>query len=131
VPATAAAAKGLLSAAIRDPGPVLFLEPVRLYAGAAAPLPPGEYQLALGEARLARPAGTSRWWRGGRGGGGPGGCRGGRRFGVSLEVLDLQALAPLDAPALLASVGRTGRLVVVEGEPGGDGWGRGHRPRGR
>ena len=40
-PATAAAARDLLAAAIRDPGPVVFLEPVSLYAAAAAPSPPG------------------------------------------------------------------------------------------
>jgi len=100
------------------------LEPVRLYAGAAAPLPPGEYQLALGEARLARPGGDVTVVAWGTGvGAALEAAEEAAASGVSLEVLDLQALAPLDAPALLASVGRTGRLVVVEGEPGGDGVG--------
>ncbi len=54
VPATAAAAKGLLAGAIRAPGPVAFLEPVSLYAGAATPLPPGDYTIPPGRARVAR-----------------------------------------------------------------------------
>lgn len=123
VPATAVAAKGLLSAAVRHPGPVIFLEPVALY-GAAGPLPPGEYQTALGEARTARPGddvSVMAW-----GAAVPAALEAAEQaaaVGVSVEVLDLQTLAPLDWEPLLASVSRTGRLVVVEDCPGPGGMG--------
>jgi acetoin:2,6-dichlorophenolindophenol oxidoreductase subunit beta len=45
--------------------------------------------------------------------------------GVSAEVLDLRTLVPLDAAAVLASVRRTGRVVIVEENPGQLGWGAG------
>ena len=114
VPATAAAAKGLLAAAVRHAGPVVFLEPVILYAGAKAALPAGDYEIVLGEARLARPGDdvTVVAW-GTAVGAALQAAEEAAVGGVSLEVLDLQTLAPLDWEAVLASVARTGRLVVA------------------
>jgi pyruvate dehydrogenase E1 component beta subunit len=113
-PATATAAKGLLTAAIRDSGPVVFLELVSLYGGAAAPLPPAGFQAALGEARVARAgdAVTVVAWGAGVGAALEA-AEAAADQGVAAEVIDLQALAPLDGEAVLASVERTGRLVVV------------------
>jgi 2-oxoisovalerate dehydrogenase E1 component len=115
VPATAAAAKGLLSAAIRDPDPVVFLEPKRLYAGAAVSLPSGSYQNALGRARVARPGDdvTVVAW-GAMVSAALEAAEAAGEEGISLEVLDLQTLAPLDWEAVFSSVGRTGRLVIVQ-----------------
>ncbi len=68
VPATPEDAKGLLTSAIRDPDPVLFLEPKRVYRAARGEVPAGEYAIPLGKARVTRalpsgsrssPAGTS------------------------------------------------------------------------
>ena len=122
-PATAAAAKGLLAAAIRAPGPVAFLEPVSLYAGAATPLPPGDYTIPPGRARVARAGDgvTVVAWGAGVG---PAleAAEEAAAQGIAVEVIDLQTLAPIDAAAVLASIERTGRLVVVDDAPGG-GWG--------
>jgi len=54
VPSTPTAAKGLLIAAIRDPNPVVFLEHKKLYRSIKEPLPPGNYELPFGRARLVR-----------------------------------------------------------------------------
>jgi 2-oxoisovalerate dehydrogenase E1 component len=114
VPVTAPAAKGLLAAAVRHPGPVVLLEPAGLYA-AAAPLPPGQYLETLDRARLAR-LGTDvtvvAW--GAAVASAVEAAEQAAAEGVSLEVLDLQVLAPLDREAMVASVSRTGRLVVAE-----------------
>ena len=54
IPSTPADAKGLLAAAIRDPDPVVVLEPKLHYRTARGDVPEGEYVVALGKARLAR-----------------------------------------------------------------------------
>jgi 2-oxoisovalerate dehydrogenase E1 component len=120
-PSTAAAARSLLQAAVRHPGPVVFLEPVSLYptedgpGGSRTPLPGGKARLARpgdgvtvvawGEAVAAALAAAEEAAAG----------------GVSAEVIDLQCLAPLDLAAVVASVARTGRLVVADGGPSGVG----------
>jgi pyruvate dehydrogenase E1 component beta subunit len=119
VPATADAARALLAAAIRDPGPVVLLEPVSLYPVAAAAPPSGEQPVALGQARVARHGEdvTVVAW----GAGVAAALEAAEEAaaqGVSAEVIDLQALVPVDAGVVLASVERTGRLVVVEGAAG-------------
>ena len=54
VPSTAADAKGLLASAVRDPDPVLFLEPIPLYRTAKDDVPEGEHLVELGQAHRAR-----------------------------------------------------------------------------
>lgn len=114
-PATAADAKGLLTEAIRDPDPVVFLEPLRGYRGIKGPVPDGEYRVPFGKARIAA-AGTDltiiAWsyqvevaTRV---------ARRLERQGISIEVLDLRTLVPLDVDSIVAAVERTGRVVVVE-----------------
>jgi len=114
VPATPAAAGGLLAAALRHPGPVVFLEPVRLYP-ATAPLPSVIRPEALDRARLARRGGdvTLVAWGAGVAAALEAAAEA-SGLGVEAEVIDLQALSPLDLDAVVASVARTGRLVVVE-----------------
>jgi len=102
-------AKGLLLAAIRDPDPVLFLEPTRLYRLLKEEVPEGDYTLPLGEARIARPGSsvTVVCW----------GSMVERTLqalaGHDAEVIDLLTLTPFDEEAVLASVAKTGRLVIV------------------
>ncbi len=113
-PATASAARVLLAAAIRDPGPVAVLEHDLLYAAREpATAPAGDVR--LGVARLARPGKDVTL------------AAAGHavtialeaalsldREGIEAEVLDLMCVAPLDRSAIAASVARTGRLVTVE-----------------
>jgi 2-oxoisovalerate dehydrogenase E1 component len=119
-PATAAAAKGMLAAAIRSVGPVALLEPASLYAGAATPLPAGDYEVLPGRARVARAGDgvTVVAWGAGVGAALEAAEEAAAQ-GVAVEVIDLQTLAPLDLETVLAAVERSGRLVVVDDAPGG------------
>jgi len=118
IPSTPADACGLLKSAIRDPDPVLFLEPKRIYRAVKGEVPDGEYLVPLGRARLVRPGRdvTLVAW--------------GAMVrevekaaealaveGVEAEILDLRSVSPLDAEALVASVRKTGRCVVVHEAP--------------
>jgi len=116
-PGTAADAHGLLKAAIRDPNPVLFFEHKFLYRRIKEELPAGDGVVPIGKARLARS---------------------GRHLsvitygamlhvaleaagrleadGIDLEVLDLRTLKPLDDEAILASVRKTTRVIVLTEE---------------
>ncbi len=114
-PATAADAKGLLTEAIRDPDPVLFLEPLRGYRGIKGPVPAGEYRVPFGQARWAVPGDdvTIITWSYQV----EVATRAARRLaerGLSVGVLDLRTLVPLDIASIVAAVERTGRVVVVE-----------------
>ncbi|QXE89546.1 alpha-ketoacid dehydrogenase subunit beta [Geomonas subterranea] len=109
VPSGPYVAKGLLVAALRDPDPVLFLEPTRLYRLLREEVPDGEYLVELGRARVARQGGsvTVVAW----------GSMLERVLkaveGYDAEVLDLLTLNPFDSEAIVASVQKTGRLVIV------------------
>jgi pyruvate/2-oxoglutarate/acetoin dehydrogenase E1 component len=113
MPATPADAKGLLAAAIRDDDPVMFIEHKLLYR-TKGPVPTGEHVVPLGKAdvkRAGRDLTIVTWSR--------------EvlfaleaaetlaRDGIEAEVIDLRTLVPLDREAILASVRRTRRLLVV------------------
>ena len=116
IPSTPADAKGLLAAAIRDPDPVVVLEPKLIYRSERSEVPAGEHVVPLGQARLARegedvtlvaygsmvPV-----------------CEAAADVleDVSVEVLDIRSLKPLDEDALLASAAKTGRVVIVQEAP--------------
>ena len=115
VPSTPTTAKGLLIAAIRDPNPVVFLEHKKLYRSIKEAIPPGDYELPLGVARIARDGDdvTIVSW--------------GAMVhtaveaadllaaeGISVEIVDLLSISPLDWETVFASVAKTSRLVVVQ-----------------
>src|SRR5438105_1268135 len=116
-------AKGLLAAAIRDPDPVVVLEPKLIYRGEKQEVPEGEHVVPLGQARLVREgtdvtlvaygAMVSVCER----------AAGELEGEASVEVLDLRSLRPLDEDALLASAAKTGRVVVVQEAPRTAGFG--------
>lgn len=118
VPSTPAEAKGLLLSAIRDPDPVLFLEPAKIYRAIKEEVPEGEYVIPLGEARVVlegkdvtliswgamlHPTLKAADQMAGK--------------GVEAEVIDLRTLSPLDSATLLKSVEKTGRAVIVHEAP--------------
>jgi pyruvate/2-oxoglutarate/acetoin dehydrogenase E1 component len=117
VPSTPADAKGLLAAAIRDPDPVVVLEPKLLYRTSKDEVPDGEHVVRLGEARVAR-EGTDVTLVA-YGAMVPLAERSADALAgeASCEVLDLRTLKPLDEDALLASVAKTGRAVLVHEAP--------------
>jgi len=114
VPSTPYDVKGLIKTALRDENPVIFIEHKGLY-GSKGPVPEEEYLIPFGEARIA--------------------CSGKdvtlvtlglmvqrsldaaeilQKSGVSVEVIDLRTLVPLDKQTILRSITKTGRLVVVD-----------------
>jgi pyruvate dehydrogenase E1 component beta subunit len=116
-PATPADAKGLLLAAIRDDDPVVFCEPKSLMF-VSGPVPEGDYIVPLGKAAVVREGGDVTLV-------GIGrtvqvaldAARALESEGTSAEVIDLRSLQPLDEETILASLARTGRLVVVDEAP--------------
>ncbi len=113
MPATPADAKGLLKSAIRDPNPVIFIEDMMLYH-ALGPVPEEEHLVPIGQADVKRPGKdlTVVTWskmlsvalRAAEQLG---------REGIEVEIVDLRTLVPMDKEAILSSVRKTGRLVVL------------------
>ncbi len=124
-PSTPSDAKGLLLASLRSPDPVIFLEPKRLYRTVKEDVPDGVYEVEIGKARVAREGSDVTVLTYGsmtptclqaadelaQNGGG------------SAEVIDLRTLVPLDVDAVLASVRKTGRVVVAHEAPRTCGYG--------
>ncbi|MGB6537251.1 MAG: pyruvate dehydrogenase complex E1 component subunit beta [Xanthobacteraceae bacterium] len=117
-PSTAADAKGLLKAAIRDPNPVMFLENEILY-GHSSPVPKlDDYVLPIGRARVVRGGNdvTIVAWSMGM----SYALKAADELAkenISAEVIDLRTLKPMDSDTIVESVKKTGRLVTVE-----EGW---------
>jgi len=113
-PTTPADAKGLLTAAIRDPDPVVFLETKQLY-GLKGEVPLGEHVVPLGSA-VVRRAGTQVTLIGV--GGATAGCLNAANEvaadGIDVEVIDLRSIVPIDTATLFTSVEKTTRVVVVQ-----------------
>ena len=117
-PSTAADAKGLLKAAIRDPNPVIFLENEILY-GHSSPVPKlDDFVLPIGKAKIARAGNdvTIIAWSMGM----SYALKAADELaeaGIDAEVIDLRTLRPMDTETIIASVQKTGRAVTVE-----EGW---------
>jgi len=117
-PSTAADAKGLLKAAIRDPNPVIFLENEILY-GHSSPVPKlDDFVLPIGKAKIARAGGdvTIVSWSMGM----AYALKAAEELaaeGIEAEVIDLRTLRPMDTETIVESVKKTGRCVTVE-----EGW---------
>lgn len=118
VPSTPPDAKGLLLAAVDDPDPVVFLEPIRLYRAARGEVPDGRWTESIGVARVEREGDDVTLIS-------YGAMMRETRIaadrleerGVSAEVVDLRTLVPYDRDTLVESVRRTGRAVVVTEAP--------------
>jgi len=111
-------AKGLLISAIRDPDPVLFLEPKRIYRAAKGEVPAGDFALPLGAAAVVRSGsdvtvlayGAMIYEA-------VDAANKAAQQGVQAEVIDLRTLWPVDIETILGSVQKTGRLVIVHEAP--------------
>jgi pyruvate dehydrogenase E1 component beta subunit len=115
IPSTPADAKGLLAAAIRDPDPVVVLEPKLHYRTLRGEVPDGEHLTPLGRARLAREGEDLTIVA--YGSMVPVAEGAADELDASVEVLDVRTLKPLDEEALLASVAKTGHVVIVQEAP--------------
>jgi 2-oxoisovalerate dehydrogenase E1 component beta subunit len=111
-------AKGLLLASMRQNDPVLFMEPKRIYRASRGDVPDTDYMVELGKARIAREGDqvTVLAWSGMVSIAEAAATKA-AADGISLEVLDLRTLMPFDIDAILASVKKTGRCVVVHEAP--------------
>jgi pyruvate dehydrogenase E1 component beta subunit len=115
MPYTAADAKGLLKAAIRDPNPVVFLENEILYGQHFDVPKMDNFVLPIGKARIHRPGkdvtivsfgiGMSYAVKA---------VAELEKIGIDVELIDLRTLRPMDLPTVIESVKKTGRLVTVE-----------------
>ncbi len=124
VPSTPGDAKGLLTSSIRDPDPVLFLEPKKLYRAFREDVPEGEHTVPLGKALVRREGkDVSLFAWGYMSHVCLDAAAKAAEKGVEAEVVDLRTLVPLDVDAILASVKKTGRAVVVYEAPRTGGYG--------
>ena len=121
-------AKGLLASAIRGEDPVIFMEPKRYYRAARAEVPEGEYTVPIGVAKVVRPSQglprpvTVLAWSAMVHTALEAAVKGAER-GYDLEVIDLRTLVPFDEDAILASVKKTGRVVIAHEAPRTSGFG--------
>ncbi|MBM4323528.1 MAG: alpha-ketoacid dehydrogenase subunit beta [Deltaproteobacteria bacterium] len=118
IPSTPYEAKGLLLSSIRSPDPVIFLEPKRIYRAIREDVSEGDYTIPLGKARLVqegKDATVIAWGamvrevlnaaeelKGDK---------------IALEIIDLRTISPMDVDAIITSVRKTGRAVVVHEAP--------------
>ncbi|NLE25090.1 MAG: alpha-ketoacid dehydrogenase subunit beta, partial [Clostridiaceae bacterium] len=115
MPSSAIDAKGLITAAIRDSGPVIFLEHMLLYRSFREKVPEESYEIELGKANVVQEgsdltlvtygAMTRKALQA---------AEGVSEHGVSVEVIDLRTIAPIDFDTIMESVDKTKRLLVVQ-----------------
>lgn len=115
-PSTPTDAKGLLTAALQGEDPVMFLEPKVLYRAGREQVPVESYTLPIGRARVRKEGNDLTVVT--YGGMVPVALQAVEREGVSADVIDLRTLFPWDRETVLASVAKTGRLLLVQ-EPQG------------
>jgi pyruvate dehydrogenase E1 component beta subunit len=118
IPSTPYEAKGLLLSSIRDPDPVIFMEPKRIYRAIREEVPEGDYTIPLGKARLVQEGkdvtviaygamlrealNAAEQLKGDK---------------IDPEIIDLRTISPIDTETIVASIKKTGRGVVVHEAP--------------
>lgn len=114
MPSTPTDAKGLLLAAIDDPDPVVMLESIKLYRSVKEAVPEGYYTVPLGKARIAKEGSdVTVICYGGMVEVAQSAAEAAATAGISVEVLDLRSLVPLDMDTIAQSVTKTGRVIIV------------------
>jgi len=118
VPSTPYDAKGLLTASIRDPDPVIFLEPTRLYRAGRQEVPEEPYEVPLGKAKIVREGEdlTIIAW-GAMIPVAQAAAEAAEKNGIFPEIINLQTLCPLDTETVIQSVKRTGRALILHEAP--------------
>ncbi len=124
IPSSPSEAKGLLIAAIRDPDPVIFFEPKRIYRAIKEDVSEKEYVIPLGKAKILQEGNdvTLIAW-----GSMIRECQRAadkiKEKNISCEIIDVRTICPLDSETILASVKKTGRCIIVHEAPRSGGWG--------
>ena len=124
IPSNPYDAKGMLLSAMRGEDPVLFFEPKRIYRSAKGEVPEGDYTVPLGKAAVAREGKdlTLISW-GAMVHEALQAATDAAEKGIECEVIDLRSLVPLDIETIVASVKKTGRVVIVHEAPKTNGFG--------
>jgi len=118
IPSTPYDAKGLLLAAIRDPDPVVFLEPKLIYRAFREDVPEGDYEVPLGEAAVRREGSdVSVYTYGAMTRPTVEAAESLGEEGLDVEVVDLRTVSPMDEATIVDSFKKTGRAVVVHEAP--------------
>jgi pyruvate dehydrogenase E1 component beta subunit len=125
IPSTPEDAKGLLASAIRGDDPVIFLEPKKIYRSVKGEVPEGDFTIPIGPARVVQEGTDLSIF-----------CYGAmvepcrlaaekalEKEGVKCEIIDLRTLYPVDEDAILESVKKTGRALIVYEAPKTSGYG--------
>ncbi|MBI3412962.1 MAG: alpha-ketoacid dehydrogenase subunit beta [Candidatus Aenigmarchaeota archaeon] len=118
IPSNPYDAKGLMAAAIRDPDPVVFFEPKKLYRASKQEVPEKDYEIPIGKASIAKEGGdvTLISW-----GTMVHVCTEAaeklKEKNIDVEIIDVRSLSPLDTETILTSVQKTGRAVIVHEAP--------------
>ena len=118
IPSTPYEAKGLLLSSIRDPDPVIFLEPKRIYRAIREEVPEGEYTIPLSKARLVqegRDVTVIAWGAMVREA--LNAAEQMKADKVDVEIIDLRTISPMDVEAVVNSIRKTGRGVIVHEAP--------------
>jgi pyruvate dehydrogenase E1 component beta subunit len=118
IPSTPLEAKGLLLSAIRDPDPVIYMEPKRIYRAIREEVPEGDHPIPLGKARLVQEGkdvtivawgamvrealNAAEQLKGDK---------------IEAEIIDLRTISPMDAETIITSIRKTGRGVIVHEAP--------------
>jgi len=118
IPSTPYEAKGLLLSSIREPDPVLFLEPKRIYRAIREEVPEGDYTIPLGKARMVQEGkdvtiiawgamvretlNAAEQLKGDK---------------IEVEIIDLRTISPMDVETIITSIRKTGRGVIVHEAP--------------
>ncbi len=118
IPSTPYEAKGLLLSSIRDPDPVIFMEPKRIYRAVREEVPEGDYTIPLGKARLVQEGkdvtviaygamlrealNAAEQLKGDK---------------IDPEIIDLRTISPMDVESVVTSIKKTGRGVIVHEAP--------------
>jgi pyruvate dehydrogenase E1 component beta subunit len=118
IPSTPYEAKGLLLSAIRDPDPVFFMEPKRIYRAIREEVPEGDYAVPLGKARLVQEGKnvTLIAW-GAMVREAISAAEKLREDKIDVEIIDLRTISPMDVDAIVTSIRKTGRGVIVHEAP--------------
>jgi pyruvate dehydrogenase E1 component beta subunit len=118
IPSTPYEAKGLLLSSIRDPDPVIFMEPKRIYRAIREEVPEGDYTIPLGKARLVQEGkdvtvvawgamvrealNAAEQLKGDK---------------IDAEIIDPRTISPMDVEPIITSIRKTGRGVIVHEAP--------------
>jgi pyruvate dehydrogenase E1 component beta subunit len=118
IPSTPYEAKGLLLSSIRDPDPVLFLEPKRIYRAIREEVPEGDYTIPLGKARLVQEGKdvTIVAW-GAMVREALNAAQQLKEDKIDVEIIDLRTISPMDIESIVTSIRKTGRGVIVHEAP--------------